>query len=156
MKKQERITNKVKADKELLKLINKHGFYYGNDKTPEEIEQIKIDCFIDHASRYIKAIKERRVICNIASVSRSGMSRTMKFVECAKNHRRNEHNYLNFMVFFRMVGHNPDRNGYFRVNGCGMDMVFATNYNIIHKLHRLGFISKKQCNSLAQNTPHVM
>ena len=140
----------------MLKLINEHGFFYGNNKKIEEIEQIKIDRFIDDANRYIKAIKELRMLCNINKVSGTGMSRTMKFVECAKNHRRNEHNYLNFMVFFRMFGYNVDRNGYFRVYGCGMDMVFHTNYTIIYKLHRLGFISKKQCKSLAQNTPYVI
>ena len=35
-------------------------------------------------------------------------------------------------------------------SGCGMDMLFATNYDIIHTLHRMKFISKAKCETLAQ------
>jgi hypothetical protein len=43
------------------------------------------DDFIRDSKRYINAIKEGRVICNIESVSRSGMSRKMKFLECSQD-----------------------------------------------------------------------
>jgi hypothetical protein len=61
------ITKKINADKSLMKAITRNEFY--------SVEQ-----FISDAKRYIKAIEENRMVCNIASVSKSGMSRPMKFV----------------------------------------------------------------------------
>jgi len=114
-----------------------------------------IDMFIRDAKEYIKAIKDGRMIVNIASVSRSGMSRQMKFLSCEKG--VNKYYYRNYFVFFRVTGHTTlADSGNIRVFGCGMDMVFHTNYTIIHRLHRLGFINKKQCDSLAQLTPAVI
>ena len=98
------------------------------------------------------------MICNIDSVSASGMSRTIKFLSCEKSKRENRFMYLNYFVLFRVLGYTVagKYGSYFRVSGCGMDMIFHTNYTIIHKLQRLGFISKKQCNHLAQQTPTVI
>lgn len=143
MKTLEKITNKLNADKEILKAINKDQYY-------------TIDQFINDGQRYIKAIKERRMICSIGSVSSSGMSRTIKFVECSKG--KIGYNYLNFFAFFRVLGYTAvNKYGdYFRIGGCGMDMIFHTNYTIIHKLHRLGFINKPICDNLSQMTPTVI
>ena len=63
-----------------------------------------------------------------------------------------DYRFYNFYGFFNALGYTKSGNG-FRVNGCGMDMVFNTNYVIIHKLHHLGFITKKECDILAQKTP---
>lgn len=113
--------------------------------------------FTEHAKRYIKAIRDGRMLCSIDTVSRSGMSRTMRFMEMQRNPTTRTHQMLNFYQFFLMLGYSPANDSdHFRINGCGMDMVFATNYNIIHKLHRLGFISKADCAKLAQKTPHVI
>lgn len=136
--------NEVKA---IVSAYNKNKVYKVDDSV-----------FIDHAKRYIKAIKEGRILCSIESVAPSGMSRVIKFVEVSKYSDRKQYAVLNFYQFFVMLGFSPAgkyKNG-FRVNGCGMDMVFHTNYSIIHKLHRLGFITKKQCDELAQKTPHVI
>lgn len=155
MNKQEKIIANVRANKDLLKRINEFGFYYGNEvKDHKEIELIKIQQFVDRAQDYIKAIKDGRVICAIGSVSKSGMSRTMKFLECSKG--KHQFNYLNFFLLFRIMGENPNRDGYFRINGCGMDMVFATNYNMIHSFKNLGIINDKQCRVLSQMTPSVI
>lgn len=116
----------------------------------------QVELFIDHANRYIKAIEQGRIICSIGSVSSSGLSRTIKFLEC-NGSVKNGFNYLNFYQFFKMMGYNTVKNSnYFRINGGGMDMVFNTNYNNIHDLHKLGFISKKKCDKLAQMTPSVV
>ena len=110
--------------------------------------------FYDNALRYIKATKEGRVICIIDSVSKSGMIRHMKFLECHRMISR--YHYLNFYTFFRDLGWGKVKDtDYFRIVGCGMDMVFNTNYNNMHDLKRLGFISKNQCETLAQMTPTV-
>jgi hypothetical protein len=59
---------------------------------------------------------------------------------------------LNFYAFFGALGFTESGNG-FRISGCGMDMVFHTNYSIIHKLQKLGFIDMKKRDVLAQKTP---
>lgn len=114
-----------------------------------------INNFVENADRYIEAIEQGRMICSIDTVSKSGMSRTLKFMEC--NGSKRSFRYYNFYLFFRLLGFQqvPNRDT-FRVNGCGMDMVFATNYDIIHTLHRLGFINAKECEHLAQQTPTVI
>jgi hypothetical protein len=71
MKKQERFLKRLNSDqfKWLRKKIENQQYY-------------SVDQFYKDAERYVKAIKEGRVICSIGSVSRSGMSRTIKFLEC--------------------------------------------------------------------------
>lgn len=143
MNKIERITAKVSQDKEIQKRLKNHPHSDTSD-------------FIRNAERYIKAIKEGRVICSIPSVSRSGMSRQIKFLECSKG--KTQYNYYNFWLLFKLLGFTEARGNRdaFTISGCGMDMVFHTNYTIIHKLQRLGFISRKQCDHLAQQTPTVI
>ena len=145
MTKKERFLKNLNSDryKWLRKNIEKQSWY--------DEDQFYHDCL-----RYVKAIKERRVICSIGSVSRSGMSRTMKFLECSKG--TYNFNYLNFFVFFKVLGYSESRamEHYFTIHGCGMDMVFHTNYTNIHYMRNLGVINKKQCDSLAQQTPSVI
>jgi hypothetical protein len=109
-----------------------------------------------HIKRYIKASKEGRIICKIESVSSSGMSRVLKFLEMAKNSTSNEFSLMQFWTLFRAMGETPagKYNDGFRVNGCGMDMVFHTHYCMINAFYRAGFIDAKTCDKLAQKTPH--
>ena len=111
--------------------------------------------FLNDAKSYIKAIKENRMICIIESVSSSGMSRVLRFVSCEKNkYHKNHFNYRNYSLFFKTLGYSQAKNSDgFRVNGCGMDMVFNTNYCNIHDLKRLGLLSKKDADKLCQMTP---
>tara|TARA_R110000822_G_scaffold302960_1_gene427480 strand:+ start:182 stop:610 length:429 start_codon:yes stop_codon:yes gene_type:complete len=116
----------------------------------------EVDQFVQSAKRYIKAIKQGRVICNIESVSASGMSRVLKFNEC-NGSIKSGFRFLNFWKLFKDLGFAENKNSQgFRVSGCGMDMVFHTNYTIMHQLHRLGFINKKECDELAQKTPKTI
>lgn len=141
MKKQEKILTNVLNDKELIKYISANKYY-----TPEN--------FIKDANQYIEAIQEDRMLCNIPSVSSSGMSRVIKFSSCEKNSIRKTYWYSNYYAFFLAMGYKEDKNhDGFRIHGCGMDMVFHTNYSIIHKLHNLGFFNRKRCDVLAQKTP---
>lgn len=128
------------------------------NKTIKRIEtELKLDpeeatYFYQNAKRYIKAIKDGRMCCIIESVSSSGMSRTLKFMECSGG--KHGYSYLNFYNLFKNLGYTKVKNSdCFRVHGCGMDMVFATNYNICHQLKKLGIITKKTCDKLAQKTP---
>ena len=116
----------------------------------------EIDQFTESAKRYIKAIKQGRVICNIESVSSSGMSRNLKFMECNGTIKKGFY-FANFFKLFKDLGYtNAKNSNAFRVSGCGMDMVFHTNYTIMHQLENLGFITKKECSILAQKTPTVI
>ena len=141
MKKAERILSNIRSNKELLGRIEKQVAYF-----PEQ--------FVHDAEVYLKAIKEARMCCVIHSVAPSGMSRVMSFHSCEKSHQKESYWYRQYTCLFRALGYTQtqDKNG-FRISGCGMDMVFATNYDIIHRLQRLGFINEKECEILAQRTP---
>lgn len=144
MKNATTISANILADKDIQKNISKLRYY-------------SADQFAADAVRYIAAIKSRRMICNIGSVSSSGMSRTIKFLAPEKNTKLKNYSYLNFFCMFKALGYTESRSKdhYFTISGCGMDMIFHTNYTIIHRLHRLGFISKTECSRLAQETPTV-
>ena len=138
--------------------------------TKEEVEKniakklkyYSYEQFEKDAVKYIEAIQEGRMVCVIHSVAKSGMSRVMSFHSCElvsyldSNSPKSFH-YRQYNCLFIALGHTESkcRNG-FRIGGCGADMVFLTNYNIIHNLHRLGFINKEVCNVLAQKTPTVL
>ena len=139
--KKERIIQRIENSKEIQK--NMPDFMGSNE-------------FYMNAERYIKAIKDRRMMCNIESVSRSGMSRNMRFFEMDGS-KKDKFRVYNFYAFFLSMGYQKvNDSDSFRIHGCGMDMIFHTNYTIIHRLQRLGFISQKQCAILAQKTPHVI
>jgi len=142
MKNQTKVISNINANKNLLKSINQS--FYGNDLNE------KIQMFIDNANRYIKAIEEKRVFCIIYKVSASGMSRNLAFFEHSFNAKYKQGNIYNFHCLFKSFGYTEAREG-FRINGCGMNMVFHTNYSIIHQLNSLGF--NMNCPVLAQSTP---
>ena len=141
----EKVLANIQANKDIQKEISKLNFF-----TSEQ--------FIEHAQRYIKAIKEFRMICSIGHVSSSGMNRSMIFASCEKSKGIKQYSYYYYYCLFRSLGYKESRinKHYFNVSGCGMDMVFHTNYSIIHDLHRLGMITKKECSELAQMTPTVI
>lgn len=143
MKKLDKITKQVEADKTIMKYMRSNEYY-------------SIESFIRDANAYIKAIKENRMICNILSVSKSGMSRNICFLSCEKG--TIQYNYRTYWALFKSLGFSPSRSDrdYFNISGCGMDMIFHTNYCIIHDLYNLGFINKDQCASLAQKTPTII
>ena len=134
-------TNEIDA---IIKAYNKKNDY-----------PISAETFKDHATRYIKAIRESRMLCSIGSVSKSGMSRNIKFLELSKG--ETTHHIYNFYQFFDVLGYTKVKNSdYFRIGGCGMDMIFHTNYTIIHNLKSIGLVSADECKTLSQNTPYVI
>jgi hypothetical protein len=128
----------LELPKEITKKFSK---YYSNE------------AFLKDAQDYINAIKERRMLCTIHSVSKSGMSRCLSFKSPQKT--EDGYYYRNYYGFFEALGFSPAKEG-FRISGCGMDMVFHTNYTIIHRLQRLGLITKEDCEKLTQETPVVL
>ena len=140
MKKIERITKNIESSKGLMKMLKK--------------VDLTIERFISDAQTYLKAVKEHRISYTVDTVSRSGMSRTIVITSCEKsvyNGKRSFY-YRQYNAMLEAMGYSVKR-GYrdaIRVGGCGMNMLFATNYSIVWTLHRLGFINRKQCDVLAQ------
>jgi len=135
----------MKITKELEKAIGKLPYY--------SLEQFELD-----AIAYISAIRERRMCCIIDSVAKSGMSRTLKFASCEGSTNRNQwYWYRQYTCLFLVLGFSEVKHsGYFRIHGCGMDMVFDTNYRIIHKLKQLELITPSEFEKLAQEKPTVL
>lgn len=145
MKKDERIALKIRADKEQMKLLEKmnRGRYCSYDAGN----------LIHDGKDFIEATKNGTLMCVIKSVSASGMSRVMNFNSCGKT-KNGRYYYRQYWGLFKALGYTESRNGNgFTIGGCGMNMVFHTHYTIIHRLHRFGFIDKKECDKLAQQTP---
>lgn len=123
--------------KTLLKNIAKLPYY--------EIEDFKRD-----AEAYIEAIENRSMCCVISSVSASGMSRNISFYAFKNG------NYRQFSRLFESLGYKENKKGTFTISGCGMDMIFYTNYNIIRALCKLDYITKEKCNVLEQMAPTIL
>jgi hypothetical protein len=112
------------------------------------------------AKQYIKTVEQRRMICFVQGVSRSGMTRRMTFKACIWHKGIDTYSYVNMNWFIHAatgatgatgIRINKDRE--LVVEGCGMDMVFNTNYTVIHSLQRLGYLKPKRAERLAQMTP---
>ena len=134
------ILNNVNSNKEIQKNLKKLYSFNSDD-------------FIMNAERYIKACKENRIFCVIHSVSKSGMSRKLSFYESTFS-KEGKGGFLNFTALFIALGYSDrNRDGKFTVNGCGMDMLFHTNYSIIRSLYNLGMTTNEEYEILSQNTP---
>lgn len=125
-------------------------------KNIDTLEYYGLEQFEQDVQTYVSAIRQRRMLCIIHSVSASGMSRTISFHSCEIG-KNGDCWYRQYWSFFKAMGFTALRDkDYFRINGCGMDMVFDTNYRIIHNLGRLGYLDEKEVENLAQMTPVVL
>lgn len=129
-KKDLRVISKINLNQKLLKKVM--GIYSTNS-------------FLADAKSYISATKQNRMFCIIHSISSSGMSRVLNF------HSFEGAYYRQYFSFFKSLGYMETKQG-FRIEGCGMDMVFATHYDIVHDLYRIGLISQKECEFLCQKS----
>lgn len=141
------IEARIQEDKSLLKSIEAVSYY-------------SIERFIEDAKAYVKAIEQNRMICIIGSVAASGMSRTIKFASAEKsvNNKSVPYYHRNYYGFFKALGykHAKNQDGYFTISGCGMDMIFHTNYCIIRRLQSVGVLNKEKASRLEQKTPNVL
>jgi len=126
-----------------------------NEKCKRYTQHISVNDFIIHAKRYIRASKQTRLM--VVVKSRTGSSTTFRVVELAKYHGTNEHGVYQFYCLYRALGFTSARDtDFFRISGGNMDMIFQAHYQVIRDLHSLGFITKKMCGTLEQNTPHSL
>lgn len=107
-----------------------------------------VDNFILDAKEYIKAIESGRCRYEVVSVSKSGMRRTINISAFVGKYSNGY--FRTFRMMLKHMGYSFDKYDDLIVTGCGMNMLFATNYNIVHELYRMGFMKKEKCDKLAQ------
>lgn len=127
---------KTKLSNEVIKNIAKNTYY-------------SEDAFINDAKTYIKAVESGRIQYTVLTVSNSGMSRQIAITSYEGTMKKGY--YRSYYSFLTALGYrfNKDRDGVI-VTGCGMNMLFATNYNIIGHLKFMGLISDKKAKILQQ------
>lgn len=126
---------RIKLSNEMIKKLSKETYYTEAD-------------FIDDIKTYIAAVKSGRILYNVVSVSKSGMSRNIT-IQSYEGTMKNGH-YRSYTKMMSILGYNAINWSEYRISGCGMNMLFATNYNLIHTFYRMGIITKKSCDILAQ------
>lgn len=107
-----------------------------------------------NAERFIKALKEQRIVVSIPHVSSSGMSRIIRFREINGYKSGNKYHYAiyQFDWFLEQLGYSYDKNwDGIKIGGCGMDMVFATLDAVSSSLKYYGFDVPEDYTSLADN-----
>jgi hypothetical protein len=81
-----------------------------------------------HIKYTYNAIIKGAIIADVVSVSKSGISRRIKFYYIKDNKIVRATNAINFLL---NKGYKYIHNEGLRVSGCGMDMIFHTLYNCI-------------------------
>ena len=117
----------------------------------KEIEKTKWyneESFIKDCNIYIEAVKSGRVLYEVVSVSASGMSR--KVIIRSFEGTMEKGFYRNYRQMLEIFGHKMNKDYSITVKGCGMNMLFATNYDLIGQMERLGFIDKELSDDLKQ------
>ena len=125
----------IKLNTEILNKIEANEYY------DEE-------SFISDCKSYIKAVQSGRILYTVTSVSQSGMSRTINISSYEGTMTKGY--YRNYINMLETLGYKFNKNYDIKVRGCGMNMLFSTNYNIIYNLFNMGFITKAKRDSLSQ------
>ena len=126
----------IRLTKEVLKNLTKNEFYT-KDNFYKDIES------------FITALQDGRLITEVISVSRSGMSRTI-MVEAFEGDYKNGY-YRNFMGMFRTLGEKVTKEGYIKVSGCWMNMVFHLKYQTLLSFENMGFLRKGEALKLVNS-----
>jgi hypothetical protein len=87
------------------------------------------DWELENIKNTYKAIIKGAIIADVVSVSKSGMSRRIKFYYIKNNKIIRATNAISFLLN-KAYNYNVNDEG-LKVSGCGMDMVFHTLYNCI-------------------------
>lgn len=127
----------IALSQEMIKNISKNEYYSQED-------------FVKDCKCYIKALKSGRLQYTVTHVSNSGMSRNI-FIQSyegtmTKGHFRTYFSMLQVLGYKEASKYSSDIRRY----GCGMNMLFATNYNICHDFNRMGLITEKEFKTLCQ------
>lgn len=107
------------------------------------------------AESYVNATRKGSLCCIVKSVSKSGLSRKLKFVSVDQYGSDYSAPYY-YHYFFELLGYKSNLNNTITVNGPGMDMIFYTHYRVINMLCDFGFITESEREVLIQKTPHTL
>lgn len=82
----------------------------------------------DYDKELLEDVRGQKVYCNITKVSRSGMTRKMRFYAISKKY--NDLRNITYLIS-GIADYNMDKNHDLIVKGCGMDMIFSvlSNFN---------------------------
>ena len=127
----------ITLSKEIEKRLSKEEYY-----TKEML--------LNDIQDYIKALKEGRLQYLVMSVSQSGMSRNILIQSCEQNKTNNNFYFRQYSRMFEMLNYKLDKDYNIRVSGCGMNMLFATNYYLIQTFKSMNIISDSEADILAQ------
>lgn len=127
----------ITLSKETIEALSKKEYYN------EDILISDINC-------YIEALKEGRLQYLVTKVSASGMSRNILIQSCEKSKSNNKFYFKQYSNMLECLNYKLDRDYNVIVKGSGMNMLFATNYRLIHIFKEMGFIDELECETLAQ------
>ena len=127
----------ITLTKEIEKRLSKEEYY-----TKEML--------LNDIQDYIKALKEGRLQYLVMNVSSNGMNRNILIQSCEQSKTNNSFYFRQYSRMFEMLGYKLNKDYYIRVSGCGMNMLFATNYNLIHTFKSMNIISESEAEILAQ------
>ena len=108
------------------------------------------EMLLDDIQDYIKALKEGRLQYLVMNVSSSGMSRAILIQSCEQSKSNNSFYFRQYSRMFEMLNYKLDKNYNIKVSGCGMNMLFATNYYLIQTFKSMNIISENEADILAQ------
>lgn len=95
-----------------------------------------------NAERFLKAVREHRLLCTVKRVSSSGMSRIISVHEVVWDEGLKRMQLYQFNWFLCQMGwtySDKDKDNAIRVVGCGMDMVFHLLSTTVENLRYYGF-----------------
>ena len=115
-----------------------------------------VEQFESRAAQFINSLRQGTMICQVVSVSRSGMSRNFYYFDVVTPKDGGRAYISQYDYFFKSLGYRMGKYKGIIVNGCGMDMNFATIYNVVHELKGIGLLTKEECEVLAQLTPPIV
>ena len=99
---------------------------------------------------YINALKEGRLQYIVIKVSPNGMNRNLLIQSCEQNKTNNNFYFRQYSRMFEMLNYKLDKDYNVRVSGSGMNMLFETNYNLIHTFKNMNIITEAEAEILAQ------
>ena len=126
----------IVLSKEVLKNLSKNEYYTKDD-------------FYKDIESFITALQDGRLITEVISVSRSGMSHTI-MVEAFEGDYKNGY-YRNFIGMFRTLGEKVTKEGYIKVSGYGINMVFSLKNQTLLSFENMGFLQKGEALKLVNS-----
>ena len=99
------------------------------------------ESFVKDCKTYIKAVQAGRALFRVTHVSTSGMSRNISITSFEG--KMSKGYFRQYASMLEVMGFNLTNRFEVKVSGCGMDMVWNTNYNIVNMIKSYGIITKK-------------